>query len=110
MQDKDSHCLELYSQGFNDYEIARAIGVVRSAVWQWRTSCRLPPNSKRGRSRHNSGVPMRVALPTKGCRLVRQFLWYLVVFAEQAEWKADVGRFMRAWRRIAMSCSEGVQE
>ncbi len=46
--EKREKMLKLYRDGLNDKQIADLVGCTRDAVWQWRRSENLPPNSPRG--------------------------------------------------------------
>lgn len=39
---------ELYDKGLNDNQMAKALGVTNTTVWQWRHENQLEPNGKRG--------------------------------------------------------------
>lgn len=43
--------LELYEQGLNDHEMAKALGCSPFTVFNWRKRHNKPPNSKGGRSK-----------------------------------------------------------
>jgi uncharacterized protein YjcR len=42
----DEQFLELYNKGYNDYDIAKKLGVSRSQIWYKRRRHKLMPNGK----------------------------------------------------------------
>ena len=43
--------LRLYNQGYNDYQMAKKLGVGRTAIWNGRRRNRLKPIGKKKKSR-----------------------------------------------------------
>lgn len=46
--DHDHRVQDLYDQGRNDREISEALGYCQTAIYNWRTRNKLPPNGKPG--------------------------------------------------------------
>ena len=47
----------LYSQGYNDYDIARRMEISNSTIFRWRRSMNLTPNKSKELSRNREVVP-----------------------------------------------------
>ena len=47
----------LYSQGYNDYDIARRMEISNSTMFRWRRSMNLTPNKSKELSRNREVVP-----------------------------------------------------
>lgn len=54
--------ISLYNQGYNDYDIARRMGISDSTTFRWRKSMNLAPNKSRELSRSKEVVPTQEQL------------------------------------------------
>lgn len=54
--------VNLYNQGYNDYVIARRMGVSNSTIFRWRRSRNLTPNKSKKLSRNREVVPTQEQL------------------------------------------------
>lgn len=52
----------LYNQGYNDYDIARKMGISKSTIFRWRNSSNLTPNKSKELSRNKEIVPTQEQL------------------------------------------------
>lgn len=54
--------INLYNQGYNDYDIARRMGLSNSTIFRWRKSMNLTPNRRKELSRSKEIVPTQEQL------------------------------------------------
>lgn len=54
--------ISLYNQGYNDYDIARRMGISNSTIFRWRKSMNLTPNRSKELSRSREVVPTQEQL------------------------------------------------
>jgi len=110
---EETRRLELYHAGLSDTRIAAAMGVVPSAIWQWRRYRGLPtqhpkitaPRDSRGRKIRfllTGGCRMEQAMSPQECEIVRQFFRDLLAYSNKLPpgKKPDIARFMKGWSRL----------
>ena len=100
--------MELYEQGLNDTEIARAVGRSQNTIAEWRKSRGLPgnyrPPKKKVRAGYayrfeKTGIPMETALNPEQCEVMRDLFRLLLTAADRDPGNVDVSRIINFYRK-----------